>query len=88
MGDPLSIAASVAGLVSLGIQACQGLTSYYQAYTDRPENVAKTIRSLESLCGSLQNLETTLSKRRFHPENEQVVKQSLRLNGVLPQGNR
>ena len=73
MGDPLSAAVSTAGLVSLGIQVSQRLISYYQSYTERGESVAKTARSFESLCGRLQNLESTLSGRRFHEGDEPIV---------------
>lgn len=79
MGDPLSAAASIGGLVSLGIQFCQGLISYYQSYTDRGKSIAKTAHSLESLCGSLQNLETTLGGRHFCPEDELMIQQVLSL---------
>src|SRR5947207_11196257 len=75
MGDPLSVAASIGGVLSVGIQVCQGLISYYQSYTSSGENVAKTARSLESLCQSLQCLQTTLSGRRFHPGDEPMVQQ-------------
>lgn len=67
MSDPLFAAASIGGLVPLGIQVCQGLKSYFQSYTDRGTSVAETARSFVSLCGSLHNLETTLGGRYFRP---------------------
>ena len=52
MGDPFSIAASAVSVVSLGIQVCQGLLSYY--------NDCKSFDSvIGSLCQKIENLRTT-----------------------------
>ena len=51
MGDPLSIPAGVVGMISLGIQVCQGLHTYCGAVKERTrdlENVSGQIKSLES----------------------------------------
>lgn len=40
MSDPLSITASVAGLVSLGIQVVGGITKYLEAVRERKTDVA------------------------------------------------
>ena len=82
MGDPLSIAASIAGLTSTGIQVCQGLVDYYQSYKDRDTNVMKTSRSLESLSTSLQNIQRIIDGRRFSPEDASMVQHTLDIMGA------
>ena len=52
MGDPFSIAASAVSVVSLGIQICQGLLSYY----DDCKSFDSTINSL---CQKIENLRMT-----------------------------
>ena len=39
--DPLSVAAGVAGLISLGPQTTDYLVKYYTAYCDRDDNLAR-----------------------------------------------
>lgn len=53
MGDPLSVAGSVVGLISLGIQVSQSLISFYTAYKDQNSDISKTIRRLENLQDTL-----------------------------------
>lgn len=40
MADPLSISASVAGLISLGVQVASGITQYLDAVRERKDDVA------------------------------------------------
>lgn len=49
MGDPLTIAASTAGLVSLGLTVCSGLLDYYNAWKDQPSDVSEMCQSLLAL---------------------------------------
>ena len=49
MSDPLSITASAAGLVSLGLTVCAGLLDYYEAWTDQYSEVCTMCESLEAL---------------------------------------
>ena len=49
MSDPLSIAASAAGLVSLGLTVCSGLVEYYSALKDRHSDISTMCESLEAL---------------------------------------
>ncbi|EWZ29222.1 hypothetical protein FOZG_17091 [Fusarium oxysporum Fo47] len=46
MGDPLSIASGVAGLVSLGFTVCNGLHTYFSAIKDRKDDIAIATQSL------------------------------------------
>lgn len=59
MGDPLSIPAGVVGMISLGIQICQGLHTYCSAVKERTrdlENVSAQIKSLESVFRALAEI--------------------------------
>ncbi|CAI7598480.1 unnamed protein product [Penicillium manginii] len=64
MSDPLSIAASVAGLLSLGIQVSESFLKFYAAYK---------IRKLEGILTVFRSLQATLKAREFYPEEGQLV---------------
>ncbi|KAJ5807728.1 hypothetical protein N7474_008997 [Penicillium riverlandense] len=49
MADPLSIASGIAGLLSLGIQVTQSLVSFYTAYKDQDNDLAKITQHLDKL---------------------------------------
>ncbi|KAF4435194.1 pyruvate decarboxylase [Fusarium acutatum] len=46
MGDPLSIASGVAGLVSLGLTVCDGLHTYFSVIKDRKDDLAIVTQNL------------------------------------------
>ena len=56
MSDALSIAASAAGLVSLGVTVCSGLLDYYSACKDQHADVSMMCQSLEALNKTLKLL--------------------------------
>lgn len=58
MSDPLSITASVAGLVSLGIQVVGGITKYLEAVRERKNDVA----SVKAQVVRTQDLLTLVAK--------------------------
>lgn len=69
MGDPFSVAASAVGVVSLGIQICQGLLSYYDGFKSFDRTIDSTCQKIENLratfeiCRELLNTSgTTISK--------------------------
>ena len=74
MADPLSIAASVAGLVSLGIQVTQSLIDFYKSYRHQDSELAGIIGKLESLAETLLHLEKALSSRTFQADEQSLVK--------------
>ena len=74
MGDPLSVAASVAGLLSLGIQVTQSLVSFYTSYKYRDSNLASMIESLEGILDIFQSLKNTLSNRKFQADERGLIK--------------
>ena len=65
MGDPLSVAASVVGLISLGIQVTKSLVKYYSLYRLQDSAIDSTTKKLNNLIGIFESFELTLSNRRF-----------------------
>ena len=59
--DPLSIAASVAGLVSVTIQVSGTIVSYCNAAKDAPKSVQEINQELLLLLSALQQLDTFLT---------------------------
>jgi hypothetical protein len=54
MADPLSVTASAAGLVSLGLQVCSGITQYLDALKCRDQELNSARRYVQSLEAALQ----------------------------------
>ena len=73
MTEPLSVAGSVAGLISLGIQVTQSLVNFYNAYKNRDSNIVHMIERLDSLLDIFQCLRKTLSDRHFHVDERSLV---------------
>ena len=74
MADPLSVAASVAGLVSLGITISQSLVDFYTAYKDLDSDLNGTVKRLESLLEIFSYLGETVSNRKFQADERDLVK--------------
>lgn len=74
MADPLSVAAGVAGLISLGIQSTQSLVDFYNAYKNRDSDLSSINERLESLLGIFQCLGKTLSDRVFQADEQGLIK--------------
>ena len=73
----LATAGSLVGLISLSIQSCQGLTSYYSAWKSYDEQIGHTHRNLDELRITCENLEREL--QRITQDQEPVVQQVVRL---------
>lgn len=73
MTEPLSVAGSVAGLISLGIQVTQSLVNFYNAYNNRDSNIVHMIERLDSLLDIFQCLKKTLSDRHFQVDERSLV---------------
>ena len=73
MSEPLSVAGSVAGLISLGIQVTQSLVDFYNAYEHRDSDLVHMIERLESLLDIFQCLTKTLSDRDFQADEQGLV---------------
>ncbi|KAK1763796.1 hypothetical protein QBC33DRAFT_596465 [Phialemonium atrogriseum] len=73
MADPLSVAASVAGLVSLGIQVTQSLVAFYAACKGQKTDISSTSRKLEHLLGVLEILHGQLASRQFRADEQGLL---------------
>lgn len=74
MADPLSIAASAAGLISLGIQVTQSLIDICDSYKNFDENLIHTAKRLEFLLEILKSLEKTISDPSFQNNERNLIK--------------
>jgi hypothetical protein len=63
MGEPLSVAASAVGIVTLGLTVCSALIDYYSAWKDQPSDVAAMCESL----GGLRMMFEQLNESVRHP---------------------
>lgn len=59
------ILGTAVGVVSLGIQVCQGLVSYYQSYKGQDEKVDDLLRDVDQLSITLETIQNCLSKPHF-----------------------
>lgn len=73
MAEPLSVAASIAGLISLGIQVTQSLVDFYNACKSRDSDLVSMTERLESLLDIFQCLEKTLSDRGFQADEQSLI---------------
>ena len=73
MADPLSVAGSVVGLISLGIQVTQSLVNFYNSYKGREDDIMHMREKLDGLLVILQGVETTLSGRKFHVDERNLI---------------
>jgi hypothetical protein len=62
MADPLSAAGFSVGVISLGIQVCQGLVSYYADWKSRDDDTDRTLDKLRGLGKTLDNLRQEILK--------------------------
>lgn len=74
MSEPLSIAGSVVGLISLGIQVTQSLVDFYISYKHQDSELVGTIEKLDSLLIVLKFFERTLSDRKFQADEKSLIK--------------
>lgn len=74
MTDPLSVAAGVAGLITLGIQVTKSLVEFYTSYRGQDTDVARTTGNLESLLSTFRCLDDALQSRIFRPDEQGLIK--------------
>ena len=60
--EGLASASAVAGIISLGIEVCQGLLRYYNSYKGAATDVAHMYESIDSLESTLLALKRTLDR--------------------------
>src|SRR6266516_5018023 len=73
MGDPLSVAAGIAGLVSLGLQTTEYLVKYYTAYRARDENLATTADRLGDLLQYLHTIDDVVRTRQWRADEKTIL---------------
>ncbi|KAL9100680.1 MAG: hypothetical protein Q9163_003967 [Psora crenata] len=73
MADPLSVAGSVVGLISLGIQVTQSLVNFYNAYETRDSELLHMIKRLDSLLDIFQCLKKTLLDRHYQADERSLI---------------
>jgi hypothetical protein len=71
--DGLSVAASVTGILSLGIQVTQSLTDYYKAYKGQKSEIANTTEKLKNLLCVFESLRRELADRQFRADEKGIV---------------
>lgn len=64
----MEVAASAAGIVSLGIQTCQGLIAYYTSWKNYKSDITEAYDSIALLEGILLKLQGVLEKQELLPE--------------------
>ncbi|RSL49385.1 hypothetical protein CEP53_009168 [Fusarium sp. AF-6] len=79
MGDPLSVAGSAVGIISLGIQVCQGLVQYADAVRGQQRDVDDGMDEVRSLLAVFKSLEQTITRiKTDSPENAKSLLEYLR----------
>lgn len=73
----LAVAGSVVGLVSLSIQCCEGLTSYYSDCSSYSDEINRTLQHIDELTIICRNLERELQGRA--QSTDSISKQVIRL---------
>ncbi|KAF5545134.1 hypothetical protein FMEXI_6185 [Fusarium mexicanum] len=97
MSDPLSVAGSAVGIISLGIQVCQGLVSYLQSFKGQDQDIRDSLNDVQTVISILYSLKGVLPKvdeissgtpaiRRCLAESEEKLREfqqfSLKLRGT------
>ncbi|CVL10515.1 uncharacterized protein FPRN_12891 [Fusarium proliferatum] len=97
MSDPLSVAGSAVGIISLGIQVCQGLISYLQSFKGQDQDIQDSLNDVQIVISILYSLKGILPKvdksssetpaiRRCLAESEEMLREfqqfSLKLRGT------
>lgn len=74
MPEPISLAGTVVGLVSVGIQTTQSLVKFYTSYKSQDSALAGTVERLDSLSENFRQLEKALLDRNFQSEQRTLIK--------------
>ena len=68
MGDAFGVAGSAVGVISLGIQVCQGLLTYYESWKGCHQDIANTSKSIASLTETLELVSRVIRNRKGQGE--------------------
>lgn len=74
MADPLSIASSAIGIISLGIQVCEGIVSYLRSVKGRKQEITEALKEIQSLLTIFSSLNDILPEieRGRYPESATI----------------
>ena len=73
----MDVAGSLVGIVSLGLQVCGGLLSYYQSWKDCNGNVTELYQSIENLNNILQLLQDSVGRQQLDSVSSHCVQESV-----------
>ncbi|KAK5711420.1 hypothetical protein LTR15_012493 [Elasticomyces elasticus] len=68
-------ASAVVGILSFGIQVCQGITKYYGAWRGCPEDVASTSNTIDSLRAILEQFKHILADKQLEQDTRNLVQE-------------
>lgn len=74
MTDPLSVAAEIAGLISLSIRVTEFLVDFYTSYKGQDIDIGRTIERLKSLLDTFRFLQDALQHRTFRPDKQGLIR--------------
>lgn len=85
MGDPLSVAGTAVGIISLGLSVCKTIVDYGRAYRGFDEDIQNLKSKAESLGENLEVLKDTIEyTRTARPETAIVLSnKTIRIERVL-----
>src|SRR6266699_7082693 len=69
----MDVAASVTGIISLGIQVTQSLVDFYSAYKSQKSDITSTVKKLDHLLNVLGILRNQLAKRKFRADEQNLI---------------
>ncbi|KAJ5704127.1 hypothetical protein N7493_011265 [Penicillium malachiteum] len=75
MGDPLSIASGIAGLLSLDIQVTQSLVDFYTTYKHQDSDLAKAAQNLDNLQNLFRALDAAVEERRTQADAKDLLRE-------------
>lgn len=78
MADPLSVAGSVVGLISLGIEVSDRLVQFYSSVQDSRQDVQSTRTAIEELRSILTSIQNAIEARRgrLSPDEVRLIESS------------
>ncbi|KAL7928629.1 hypothetical protein V8C35DRAFT_317810 [Trichoderma chlorosporum] len=79
MTDALGVASGGAGLILLGISACQGILTYYKAFRDSQEDIDQMCASMENVAKTLLAIDLIVRQHHFDHNTMAVVESSIKL---------
>jgi hypothetical protein len=73
MTDPLSVAGSAVGLISLGIRVTESLVAFYNSYKDLDSDIVGMTRKLDCLLEIFYPLRKAISDRNFREDERGLI---------------